>query len=128
MNPFIDQMLSQVYELEDFHKGRGAYRFTKEGVDLYATTNYSDDNYDVCFQIGDYIFEVISSFQDYYYNPDNGYRRELMPQEMCDKLLEGYEQHAAFHELCDFSTEESELVLLLKELVAAAENDGTVKE
>ncbi len=118
---------SNMYELDDFNRGIGAYRYTKEGMDIYVVNTSSAERYGVCFKIGRYIFTVSSDFQSIINNP-YGNGLEFIPQELYDKLLVGNEQHKVFHELCDFSNEESELVRVLKEMVAEAENSDAVTE
>ncbi|MBR6783081.1 MAG: hypothetical protein IKM32_00150 [Clostridia bacterium] len=120
--------VENAYELKDNLVGskHNVLRYTKESIDVYAVVTY--DKYAVCFKIDDYLFCVTSEFQKrVYVDSENGIIG-FMPQELYDKLLVGNEQYAAFHELCDFSTESSELVRLLKELVANADNDNTVTE
>lgn len=102
------------------------YKYTKEGVDMYVVyTRYNDSyDYSIAFRIGDYCFNVLCDKNMYFYMED----RSLPTPEVYEKAKPMFENNVGFYEVADFSHDKSELVRILKELVAEAENGGAVTE
>ena len=85
-----------------------AYRLTKEDIDIYLVPFSSDGTYELNFKLGNYIVKITSEFFKWKY---------MLDQDGYDKLLDDQESYKALYELGDFSTESSELIRTLKEII-----------
>jgi hypothetical protein len=103
--------------IEEFNKATGtkAYKYIKEGVDMYIVRYAGEDNYEICFKIEDHIF-MANALSNYVLEKD-----QLPSSDEYEKLKPEFENHMCFYELSDLSNESSELVRILKECVAEAE-------
>ena len=99
-----------------------AYKYTKEGVDMYLVRSSGGSYYSICFKIEDHIF-IASSLLSY-----KLINSRLPSLEEYEKFKPLYEQELGFYELGDLSNENSELVRILKECVAELNEDDTVTE
>ena len=84
------------------------YRLTKEDIDIYLVPYYSDGKYELDFRLGNYIVRITSDFFKWKY---------MLDQDGYDKMLDDQESYKALYELGDFSTESSELIRTLKEII-----------
>lgn len=106
-----------------------AYKYIKEGIDIYWSTTNSSGVTCISFQIGDYGFIISGEEFLKHRNNDNAYMRGMfIEQSVYDKLAPMYEDNIGIYEVCNIYNDKSELIRILKECVAELNEDDTVTE
>ncbi len=106
-----------------------AYKYSKEGIDVYWSYTNGSSEGDVSFQIGDYGF--IISNTEFFESNNNDYnymRGRFIEQSVYEKLAPMYEDNIGIYEVCNIYNDKSELIRILKECVSELGQDDTVTE
>ncbi len=90
-----------------------AYKYTKEGIDVYLVRPCESDDYRICFRIGDFGFEVSSKYFTY----DAVNAATFPGEEEYEQMSEFRDAAYGFYELNNIYTEDSTIIRNLKEII-----------